>query len=179
MEATEITARRIVGEAPDRAFVGSAWRVHWRRVEATDWSLSLRSSGRYHRGQDLFSTDEIWPVLYTSTAPEVAIWEMVRRSASRNLEYLKNNILTELDVRLDRVLDLTHLTVMERYTAHLTGPDFHLCQEIASLARSRHFQGLLVPSAALEGMNLVITPDNLSDASDLKVVRSSELPIDF
>lgn len=104
---------------------------------------------------------------------------MVRRSASRSFEYLKNNILTELDVRLDRVLDLTHHTVVELYTAQLTGPDFHLCQEIAALARSRQFQGLLVPSVALEGTNLVITPDNLPDASVLRVVQASELPIDF
>ena len=61
----------------------TVWRVHWREVLATDWSLSLHRSGRYHRGSDLFPSAETWLALYTSFAPEIAIWEMVRRSVDR------------------------------------------------------------------------------------------------
>lgn len=47
------------------------WRVHWRAVASTDWSLSLRSSGRYHHGLDLFPPDQAFAALYTSLAPLV------------------------------------------------------------------------------------------------------------
>src|SRR5438552_2313617 len=90
----------------------TVWRVHWREVAPTDWSLSLHTSGRYHRGLDLFPPDEAFPALYTSLAPEIAIWEMVRRSAAHNLAFLQNNILTELEVDLTHVLECSEAAAM-------------------------------------------------------------------
>lgn len=114
-------ADQFVTAAPSRGFRGTVWRVHWRQVAPADWSLSLRTSGRYHRGLDLFPTDQAFPALYTSLAPEITIWEMVRRSAARNLAYLRNNVLTELEVDLGPVLDLSHHTVVGLGREALTG----------------------------------------------------------
>ena len=89
-------AASVVTAAPSRRFRDAVWRFHWREIAASDWRLSLRTSGRYHRGLDLFPPEQAFAALYTSLAPEVAMWEMVRRSAARNLAYLQNNVLSQL-----------------------------------------------------------------------------------
>jgi hypothetical protein len=174
----EFIAGQILASARPDVAQCTVWRVHWREVAATDWSVSLRTSGRYHRGIDLFPTAETWPALYTSLAPEISIWEMVRRSAARNLSYLRNNVLSEIEVELSRVLDLPVPAAYRLTDSDLTGPDNHLCQEIAAAALARQYEALLVPSAALPGTNLVILPGNLSSPMLLQVVRSTELPLD-
>jgi hypothetical protein len=171
-------AERVVARALVRDFLGSVWRTHWREVAATDWSLSLRTSGRYHRGLDLFAPEDAWPALYTSLAPEIAVWEMVRRSAAQNLAFLRNNVLTEMEIDLSRVLDISEPTVVGLPSADLTGPDLSLCQEIARAARGRGIVALLVPSAALPGSNLVILPQTLPDPLPIRIIRSTELPLD-
>jgi RES domain-containing protein len=169
---------QIIRAAPSRGFNGTVWRVHWRAVAAVDWRFSLHSSGQYHRGLDLFADDEAFAALYTSLAPEIAIWEMVRRSAARDLSYLKNNVLAELEVDLDRVLDLSNPSVIGMSREELTGPDHGVCQDLAATAVERDFQGLLAPSAALPGSNLVIFPRNLPEARPIRALRSTELPLD-
>ena len=171
-------AARVVAYAPRQLFRGSVWRVHWREVAPIDWSLSLRTTGRYHRGLDLFPSDQAFPALYTSLAPEIAIWEMVRRSAARNLAYLRNNVLSELTVELTRVLDLSEPTTVGLAPAALLGDDPTPCQELAAAALDDGLEGLLVPSAALPGFNLVILPRNLPDPPPLRLTRSTELPLD-
>lgn len=171
-------AEQAIAAAPSRAFRGRVWRVHWRRVAPTDWSLSLHSSGRYHRGLDLFGGDQAFPALYTSLAPEIALWEMVRRSAARNLGYLGDNVLTELEVDLDRVLDLSDPVVTILTREELTGDDSSVCEELAAAAVTRGFQALLAPSAALPGSNLVLFPQNLPEPPPIRPVRSTELPLD-
>jgi RES domain-containing protein len=138
----------------------------------------LRSSGRCHRGLDLFAADEVFAALYASLAPEIAVWEMVRRSAARNLGYLRNNVLTELEVDLGSVLNLSDPGVVGVTRAQLTGPDHTVCQELAAAALARDVHGLLVPSAALPGSNLVLLPQNLPERPPIRAIRSTELPLD-
>ncbi|GIW07552.1 MAG: hypothetical protein KatS3mg060_2357 [Dehalococcoidia bacterium] len=178
MPAEGWNAERAVAAAATRSFRGTVWRVHWREVAPTDWRLSLRTSGRYHRGLDLFAPDQAFPALYTSLAPEIAIWEMVRRSAARNLAYLKNNVLSELEVDLSRILDISDPAAVGLTAADLTGPDHRPCQELAAAAMARAYEGLLVSSAALPGLNLVVLPRNLPEPSPFRVLRSTELPLD-
>lgn len=172
------SAESVVAAAAPRSFNGQVWRTHWREVVPNDWALSLRTSGRYHRGLDLFPPNQAFPALYTSLAPEIAIWEMVRRSAARNLTYLQNNVLTELELDLELVLDLTDPATVGLSHADLTGPDHQACQTLSAAAVAHHYQGLLVPSAALPGLNLVILPDNLAEPPPVRIVRSTELPLD-
>ena len=96
---------------------------------------------------------------------------MVRRSAARNLAYLQNNILSELEVDLARVLDLADPAALGWTQADLTGTDQQACQELAAVAVAGGHDGLLVPSAALPGLDLPELPR-------LRVVRSAELPLD-
>ncbi len=178
MPAAGWNPERTVAAASTRGFQGTVWRVHWREVAPTDASLSQRTSGRYHRGRDLFPPDQAFPALYTSLAPEIAIWEMVRRSAARNLAYLKNNVLSEFDVDLSRILDVSDPAAVGLTAADLTGPDHRPCQALAAAALARGYEGLLVRSAALPGLNLVILPRNLPERPTIRILRSTELPLD-
>jgi RES domain-containing protein len=137
----------------------------------------LNTSGRYHRGLDFFPTGETWLALYTSLGPEIAIWEMVRRSAARNLAHLWNNALTEIEVDLAHVLDLSDPALVGLTLDDLTGTDLRPCQDQAAAAIGRGSQGLLVPSAAIPGLNLVIFTQTLSEPPPLRVVQSAELPL--
>jgi hypothetical protein len=103
---------------------------------------------------------------------------MVRRSSARNLSYLRNNVLSGIELELSRVLDLSTPTAYELTDSDLTDPDNQLCQEIAAAALARQYDALLVPSAALPGTNLVVLPSNLASPTLLQVVRSIELPLD-
>ena len=178
MSPQEWDAEQAVTAAPTRSFRGTVWRTHWREVAPIDWSLSLRTSGRYHRGLDLFPPEQAFPALYTSLAPEIALWEMVRRSAARNLAYLRNNALSELAVDLGRVLELSDPPAVGLTQVDLTGTDLQPCQALAAAALARGYEGELVPSAALPGLNLVILPRNLPEPPPLRVVRSMALPLD-
>jgi RES domain-containing protein len=179
MAADEWSAERAVAAAVPRTFQGTVWRTHWRAVQPIDWSLSLRTSGRYHRGLDLFPAAEAFAALYTSLAPEIAIWEMVRRSAAQNLAFLENNILSELTAVLRRALDLSDPASLGLAPAALTARDPRPCQAIAAAALARGYEGLLVPSAALPGLNLVLLPANLPNPLPVQVVRQTELPIEL
>ena len=171
-------AERVVTTGRSQNFRGAVWRTHWREIAATDWILSLRTSGRYHRGLDLFPPAKTWPALYTSLEPQVAVWEMVRRSAARNLVFLRNNVLSELEIDLGRVLDLGDPATVGLTWADLTSLDTRVCQEIAAAAQTHGYQGLLVPSAAMRGLNLIILPRNLSDPLPVRVVGSDELSLE-
>jgi RES domain-containing protein len=103
---------------------------------------------------------------------------MVRRSAARKLAYLKNNVLSEFEMALDRVLDLSDPPAVGLTEADLTGRDHQLCQDLAAAVLARGYEGLLVPSAALPGLNLVVLPRNLPAPPRLWVVRSTDLPLD-
>ncbi len=118
-----------------------------------------------------------WAALYTSRAPEVAVWEMVRRSAARDLSFLKNNVLSELDVDLSAVLDLSDPTRIGLNQDDLTGSDTTICQSIGRVAVLRGIQGILVPSATHLGTNLVCFPQNFTASSIIRLVRSTELPL--
>ena len=179
MSADDWNAGQAVTAAASREFQGTVWRTHWRAIEPVDWSLSLRTSGRYHRGLDLFAPDQVFAALYTSLAPEIVIWEMVRRSAAQNLAYLQNNLLSELAVALRRVLDLSDPASVGLTLAALTARDPQSCQALAAAALAHGYEALLVPSAALPGLNLVILPANISDPPPIRVVRQTELPIDL
>jgi hypothetical protein len=103
---------------------------------------------------------------------------MVRRSAARNLTYLRNNVLSELAVDLSRVLDCSEPAAVGLTAADLTGPDYRSCHDLAAAAIARRYEAILVPSAALLGSNVVVLPQNLTEPPPIRVVRSTDLPLD-
>jgi RES domain-containing protein len=82
-------------------------------------------------------------------------------------------------VALGHVLDLSDPSAVGLTRTEVTGPDQQRCQELAAAAMTREFDGLLVPSAALPGLNLVVLPRNLPEPPPIRVVSSTELPLDM
>ena len=174
----EWDAQRAVAAAPLLRFEGTVWRTHWKELNATDWSRSLETSGRYNRGRDLYP-DDAWPALYTSLDAETAVWEMVRRSLTRNPRFLTNQVLSEIAVGPIEVLDARDPVALNLTLADLTGTTMTITQDLAQAASGHGYQGLLVPSAAILGRhNLTILPANLSELSALRVVSSVDLHLE-
>src|SRR5215216_2413993 len=84
---------------------GTVWRAHRRRYAATDPGGSLRLSGRYNRGLDLFPPEEAWPALYLALSRDICLAEIVRHLTPVSLPALNDYRLSELQVTLRAVLD--------------------------------------------------------------------------
>lgn len=172
-------AVRAVERVPLASWHGRLWRTHWRNVEPCDWTVSLRISGRFHRGRDLFSENQVFPALYTSQAAHLAVWEMVRQRASTNLLFLQNNRLSQFDVSLTAVLDCGNPSVLGLSSAEIHGTDRRIPWAIGAAAVERGANGLIIPSAAMNGTNLVIFPTNLRPDWTATVVSTEDMPIDL
>lgn len=161
---------------PINAWSGDVWRCHSRRYGGDDAAGSLKSTGRFNRGTDKFEVSEIWPALYTSMAPHVALGERLRHTTPRSLSQLGNQRLSRLRVRLHAVLDLcaatgcADLAVVGLDMDSLCRPaDYEKSHRLAQIARDRA-EALLVPSCTrfAEG-NLIVFPDRLLAESSIVV----------
>lgn len=154
---------------------GRAWRTHRRKYAGTDHGGSLLVSGRYNRGSDQFADDETWPALYLALQPETAIGEIVRHIAPDSIGRLKDLRLSEIDVRLEAVIDCRDAVALGLTADDLIQDyDFHLAQELAAGVIARGAEGIIVRSATDLGDNLIVFPHCLRSRSNLKVVGSRD-----
>lgn len=152
---------------------GRAWRLHAARYAPDDPGGSYRVSERYNRGRDFFDEDDVFPALYLATAPEVSLGEKQRHLTSGNLPRMKNQVLSELRVRLQAVYDLSRPEEFGIDTKGLIDDrEYSLPQSLSAALRERGAEAFLVPSATLLGNNLVVFPDRLRDGSSLEVFES-------
>lgn len=127
--------------------------------------------GRYHLGGET-------GILYTSLEPDLAIMELGRHAARANLQ--GGLAVGSIKVRLQKVLDLTNPAVLERLGVAkdaLVSPDWTITQAISHQARKAGCQGLLVPSATGNGVNLVVFENNfaqgcLIEVKEIRVLES-------
>ncbi len=173
-------AERVSEEFLDRIFSeacksweGRVWRLHASRYKADDPGGSYRVSGRYNRGRDHFAEEEVFPALYLATAPEVCLGEKQRHLVSGNLPQMRNQVLSELQVRLQNVCDLSSPEEFGFDAATLIEDhDYTFPQSFSAALRRRGAEAFLVPSATLLGTNLVVLPDRLHEGSSLEVLQS-------
>lgn len=104
---------------------------------------------------------------------------MVRRSVARDIRYLANQQLTELEIAVSSVLDFRNPGTLGLTPEDLTGPSSEIPWLLAQAAVGRGAGGILVPSAALQGNNLVLFPSNLPSVLPVRIVRSEALPLDL
>lgn len=139
------------------SFEGVVYRVVFERFK--DKVLSTEGNrfypGRYH---PLGETG----ILYASLTQETAIKE-IERHASHNM--LQERLITaKINVRLHKILDLTKTSNLQRLglsKEDLISSDYSVTQALSIAARQAGFQGLIVPSAASKGDNLIIFENNL------------------
>ena len=104
---------------------------------------------------------------------------MVRRSVARNIRYLENQQLTELEIAVSSVLDFRNPAALGLTPEDLTGLRSEVPWSLAQAAVERGAGGMLVPSAALHGNSLVLFPSNLPSVLPVRIVRSEALPLDL
>lgn len=147
--------------------------MHASRYSADDPGGAYRYSGRYHRGEDLFGEEEVFPALYLATTPEIALGEKQRHLTSANLPRMRNQVLSEFRISLQAVCDISMPEEIGiSGEALIDDHDYSLPQGVAAALRSRGAEALLVPSATLLGTNLVVFPDRLLEGSTLAVVAA-------
>jgi len=131
---------------------------------------SLRHGGRYN-------PSGIFGALYCGESPAVCVAEIRRRAAGQPVSPYR---LARIRVQFHRVLDLTDpetLGALGLRSEDLVGDDWQRTQRLAAQAHAAGFEGLLVPSAAGPGRNLVIFPDRLDSRSRVRAVGSRPLAL--
>src|SRR3989304_7567149 len=139
------------------SFESSVYRVVVERLK--DKVISTEGNrffpGRYHLSGE-------GGILYTSLTKEIALKE-IERHATRSMLQGKL-VMTEINVRLDKVLDLTQastLKILGLSKNDLISSDYSITQAISMIAREAGLRGLIVPSTTSGGTNLIIFENNL------------------
>lgn len=153
------------------AFSGSVYRVV--PVELRERILSTEGnryySGRYHIAGET-------GILYTSIDRDVAINELSRHASRGSLS--GGLAAGKIKVRLRKLLDLTQPAVLATLglsTEDLISPDYSMTQAISHQARKTGCQGLLVPSAAGPGVNLIVFENNRAEGCSIEVEAISAI----
>ena len=167
---------------------GEVWRSHSPHYAGDSTAGSRRFSGRYNRGLDLFPSQPdwdtlhaaglVWEVLYTGLSWGVCMAELVRHLDAESLRVQLRRSLTQLRLDLVAVLDCSDLAATGLSQAELFhDTDYSLGQLLATSARARGCEGVLIPSAAqlppgAEALVLPVFPDMLQPGSQIRVVRT-------
>ena len=140
------------------AWSGTTWRIHGATWDPDDPGGSLVESGRWNRAEDLFPRSEIFPVLYTSSAPGLADWEFIAHSRRADPDQMWRRFRTaqrsRFQVSMPSALDLRDPASVGLTLDDLTqiGPaGYQLPQAIAAAAYAQRYTGLLAPSATKMG----------------------------
>jgi RES domain-containing protein len=164
-----------IQHCPTIAWRGSAWRIHRQKYDATDPGGSLKVSGRYHRGLDRYPSNQVWPALYLALSPETCMGELIRHVSPDMLPAMNSFRLSQLLVRLSRVLDCRDTSLLDLSIDDLCNDiDYQITQQLGAAAAAGGYEGLLVPSATRLGDNLIVFPLNLQPASTIETVSSRE-----
>lgn len=126
---------------------------------------SLRHGGRYN-------PLGAFGALYCGESRAVCAAEIRKRAGGQRVSPYR---LVRIRVALHRVLDLTDpatLAALDLRLEDLVGDDWQRTQRLGAEARAAGFEGLLVPSAAGAGHNLVIFPDRLDARSRVRPAGS-------
>lgn len=166
------TVQRAVAALPFLPWQGHVWRIHRNRYHATDSSGSLIVSGRYNQGADSFPPDDRWPVLYTATAPDVALAEAWRYIDPDLIDAIKDARRSEIEIALSLTLDCRDVVARGiPEDALLDDRDYEAGHVLGRVVAERGAEAMLVPSATRLGDNLIVFTRNLRPGARVDVVR--------
>lgn len=150
-------------------FSDSVYRVV---PEALRGKILSTEGNRYYPGRYHIAGET--GILYTSLERALAIRELGRHASRRDLQ--RGLAVGKIKVKLRKVLDLTQAAVLAKLglsKGDLVSPDRSITQAVSLQARKAGFQGLLVPSAAGSGANLVVFENNLAEGCLIEVEEIS------
>jgi RES domain-containing protein len=137
---------------PARVLTATVWHQCSPQRELLDAANPAVTTGRYHRVGDpgiwyaSSSEDGAWAELFRHHEPDgVSRLEVIRRIGRARVRRLR--VLDLTDARVREILD-----VSER---ELTGDDLTQCQKVAEYARESGYDGVVAPSAALDGQRTI------------------------
>jgi RES domain-containing protein len=147
-------------DLPRTALSVTVFRVVREGLDPLATTGSLKAGGR-------FNPPNGFGALYTSLDPKTAAQEVAKGLRARGIDPVQFPDgawwVYELEAKLESVPDLTDPAVLERSgisAGSSTGSDVNATRRIATDARERGYDALLVPSAAAVGSkNLVIFLD--------------------
>ena len=154
------------------SFSDSVYRVV---PEALRGKILSTEGNRYYPGRYHIAGET--GILYTSLERDLAIQESGRHAPRANLQ--GGLAAGKIKVKLQKVLDLTQpsgLVKLGLSKEALVSSDCSITQAISHQARKAGFQGLLVPSAAGSGVNLVVFENNLAEGCLIEVERPTPPP---
>lgn len=129
---------------------------------------SLRSRSAFEGAYTLAAATIPWEPSGPSTAVRAGPCVSPRSASEPPASTCLPHRLVRIRFALHRVLDLTDpatLAALDLRPEDLVGDDWQRTQRLGAQARAAGFEGLLVPSAAGPGDNLVIFPDRLDARS--------------
>ena len=160
-----------VDALPREPFAGTVWRVC---REGRDPLLAGQSPSRWCNGT--------FDVLYTSLEQDGALAEIHALLSSQPVFPSKIRLhLHRIAVRAKRTLRLADLDALMRLGVEVgryRERDYQRCQEIADAAHFLDFDGLIVPSARWNCLNLVLFTDRVRP-DDFELSQSETDPIDW
>ena len=125
---------------------------------------ALSITGSFNLG-GRWNFKESFGAIYTSLKKEVALAELERSVSRRGLTLadLGPREMVRLKVSLKKVLNLTDPAILKDLALNrqeLTEEGWKKTQKLANSIWKAKLEGVLAPSAAANGVNLVIYPDN-------------------
>jgi RES domain-containing protein len=119
------------------------------------------------------------PAIYTSLARDIAIAEADYYINLQPIRPTARRFVYQIEVVLNSVLDLSDSSILAGLWVNeesLASIDHSNCQGIGGAVEWLGHDGLLVPSARAEGVNLVIFPNRKKPNYRFDVLDSEELP---
>ncbi len=102
------------------------------------------------------------PAIYTSLEKDVVLAEAEHQIAMQPIRPKAKRTVYKIAVRLSSVLNISDpgtLDLLSIDANALKGPDLRACQMVGSCVERLGHDGLIVPSARANGLNLVIYPN--------------------
>ena len=120
------------------------------------------------------------PAIYTSLARKTAIAEAHYYINLQPIMPKARRMVYRIQVTLNSVLDLSDRLTLSRFGLNeetLASTDHPDCQRVGGAVEWLEHDGLLVPSARTEGVNLVIFPNRKKPDYRFEVLDFEELPV--
>lgn len=118
------------------------------------------------------------PAVYASLKRDTALAEAEYQISQQPVRPRIKRTLYSIHVSLASVLDLVTPVAMEVLRVpgeNIASKDFAFCQPIGGAVEWLGHDGLLVPSARAEGINLVIYPNRFGKDSVVDIIGSEEI----